>query len=376
MLSIVWTREMPGMRPGVLLGEDRILLHHEKSGADPTPNELRCFNFEGRQLWSQVDLTGLLSLPGNEFLVRTRGGVPLRMDKDGNILRRWVAGGIDQVKRHGDLLVFADGQSVWLTDLSLNQLGQFRWPGASRPAIDCFAQGAFCWVEQGVLKRVNHACQIEPVGELPAASITDAMSNYERLTGGSALTGSFVALEENAEWKAYQPGERPMAYFWRTAFDARFGRYFLSNCMAPHMIICIDSAGHPCWSVYLSFGCCGGLPQTLPDGRYVASSGCGGILSWFGSDGVVLFQSRPHDGEGLATAFSDEVRVLPDGRVLADGGPGLVAYSIGGERLWVFNRSYSQFQVDAARGILIGCNWENREPAKPNVARLEFVCGL
>ena len=98
--------------------------------------------------------------------------------------------------------------------------------------------------------------------------------------------------------------------------------------------MCLDRDGRARWCAYLSPGCCGGLPFALPDGRYVASSGCGGVLSWLDADGNILLQSQPSEGVGLASAFSHEVRVLPDGRVLVGGGPGVVAFGPTSERGW------------------------------------------
>ena len=114
----------------------------------------------------------------------------------------------------------------------------------------------------------------------------------------------------------------------------------------------------------------------MPNGLYVASGGCNGILSWLDPDGNLLFQSRPHEGVGLATAYSNEMLVLPDGRVLVNGGPGLVAYSLEGELLWKLGRCCSPFHCDPARRILVGWHWEKSEPDSPTRVCLELWGGV
>ncbi len=114
----------------------------------------------------------------------------------------------------------------------------------------------------------------------------------------------------------------------------------------------------------------------MPNGQYIASGGCNGILSWFDGDGSVLVQSLPHEGVGLETAYSHELQVLPDGRTLVRGGPGLVAYSTAGELLWKLEGGYSQFHCDPASGVLIGCHWQKHEPNGPNRTYLEALRGV
>jgi hypothetical protein len=100
------------------------------------------------------------------------------------------------------------------------------------------------------------------------------------------------------------------------------------------------------------------------------------VLSWLDGEGNILFQSAPHTGPGLASAYTDEVFVLPDGRVLANGGPGLVAFDSMGKRLWGFDSFYSQFDYDPAKGVLVGCYWRNDSAGGPKQTTVEFATGL
>jgi hypothetical protein len=139
----------------------------------------------------------------------------------------------------------------------------------------------------------------------------------------------------------------------------------------------------------------GGSCDLTPDGRYVVVArtyngadppgrlSCRPISSpettlWSVAASVWIF-SRPlflADGEGLATAYTSEVKVLPGGRCLADGGPGIVSYGPAGEQLWWLKTSYCRFHCDPERQILVGCYWEKKESKGPNRAYVDFVRGL
>lgn len=376
MVQPLWSRSVEGERPGVLLGDDRVLLHYSASHDDENATQLLCFDFRGRELWSQSNWRGLLALPGNRFLVNTPLGAPQLINGSGQLLQRWFIGGIQRVVRHKEFLVLADARTVWATDLELNRLWWFPWPGASHPAIDCFQEGAFYWAEGHELKRCTQNGRSEVFCRLPDSLIIEAMDRYERQTGGSALLGWYITLREGSDFVPYRTGDRPTLYYWRISFDHYAKRFFLANATAPHLILSLDRFGQPLWCEYLSCGCCGGVPLALPNRQYVASSGCGGILTWFDVNGKLLYQSVPHKGTGLATAYASDVQILSNGRVLVDGGPGIVAYNSDGERLWIFARPYNQFHCNSEKGILVGSYWQNNAGKQPNKTFLEFAVGL
>ncbi|MGA2497842.1 MAG: hypothetical protein ABSH20_08880, partial [Tepidisphaeraceae bacterium] len=204
----------------------------------------------------------------------------------------------------------------------------------------------------------------EPTGrsgtfvQLNTDVITDARTRYKEAIGRHA--SRFPDLTFN---------------FWKASFDAARKLFFLANFM-PHMILCLDRSGSIRWCEGLGPGCCGGIPYALPNGLYVASGGCNGILSWFDADGHILFQSVPHEGEGLRTAYSNELQILSDGRVLVGGGPGLAAYCADGPLLWVSKECSLRYCVDSANGLLACCSWRKNENGEPNTAWLKVLDGL
>jgi hypothetical protein len=375
MPQIQWSRSLEGEFPDLVLGEDRILLHYTTVRGAQKAVELLCYDLQGGRRWSQPGLQVLQALPENHFLVNTPERNPLVLDVDGRVVHRWAAGGVERVQRHGDILLLAGKRQVWAADLDLRGLWELLWPGPSEPLIDCLVGDALYWVADGCLKGSTRGGRPLVLCRLPEDLIAETLDEYERATENPALAGWYIR-PGMADFTAFQKGDRPFCYYWRVAYEGDHGRFFLANCTGPHLLLCLGGSGEARWCRYLSCGCCGGVPARLPDGRYVASSGCGGILSWLNRDGDILFQSRPHAGVGLATAYTGNVHVLPDGRCLADGGPGIVAYGPQGDQLWVFKWSYSRFHLDAARQILVGCAWENKEPRRPNRACLELVEGL
>src|SRR5579884_2488328 len=364
MPSIIWSRSLAGKRPDLLLGEDRILLHYTPAGARQGSTELVCYDLAGDERWTRPGWSVLLSLPGDRSLVNTSDGCPLVINGDGDILHRWKSGRVEWAGRHGDVLLLADKQQVWGADLDLRRLWEAGWPGQSGPGSHCFVGGTFYWVEGDSLRCCTPGERPDTTCRLPTDLIAAAMDEWERTTGNSALAGWYIR-PGMADFASFGVGDRPWSFYWRLSFDE--GRFFLANAMAPHLVLCLDRSGSPLWCKYLSFGCCGGVPSRLPNGLHVASSGCGGILSWLDGDGHILFRSEPHEGVGLATAYSNDVLVLPDGRCLVEGGPGVVAYGPTGERLWVFGQGYSRYRCDPAREVLVGCYWRNNEPYAPNL---------
>src|SRR6478672_10146319 len=104
MPEVRWSWSMDGARPGVLVGDTRILLHFE----DGTSTTLRAFDLDNRRLWTKSGLRGQLALPGDRFLVTTADDEPLIIDGSGEVVRRWGVGGIKQVVRHDGVVVLAD----------------------------------------------------------------------------------------------------------------------------------------------------------------------------------------------------------------------------------------------------------------------------
>jgi hypothetical protein len=375
MPEILWFHADEGEQPDVLLGEGRILMHYTAVSGGHKGIELLCYDFEGRRLWRRPGLTCLLSLPGGRFVVNTPEGRPMAIDSDGQVMHRSGFGGIERAVRHGEMLLFAGKNEIYATDCCLRGLREIAWPGQSASAIDCFVDGAIYWVEGNCLRRCTLDGPPEDLCPLPRDLIAETMDEWERTMEISALVGWYSRTDMSGS-AAFKTGDRPFCFYWRVAFDAAGQQFFLANAVGPHLVLCLDRTGCPRWCTYLWCGCCGGVPVVLPNGLYVASSGCGGILSWLDREGKVLFQSVPHKGEGLATAYTSDVRVLPDSRCLADGGPGIVAYGPRGELEWIFPHSYSRFCCDPVKRIMVGCHWRTNDSRTKSVWCLECSEGL
>src|SRR5262249_38693547 len=143
---------------------------------------------------------------------------------------------------------------------------------------------AFYWVEEDEVRRCTRGGPPELVCLLPSDLVTRAMDEWEQTTGEPALAGWYIR-EGMSDFAQFQAGDRPFAFYWRGSFGGEEEQFFLANAAAPHLILCLGRHGQPRWCKYVSFGCCGGVPSRLPSGLYVASSGCGGILSWLDGDG-------------------------------------------------------------------------------------------
>ncbi len=125
MLRVLWSRSMKGERPGVLLGDDLILLDYLGMRGKQKVAELVCFDLEGRQLWVRPGESGLLALDGNRFLVNSPENELRLINDSGQTIRRSSIGGVSRVSRQGDLLVLATERDVWATDHELHPVWQF-----------------------------------------------------------------------------------------------------------------------------------------------------------------------------------------------------------------------------------------------------------
>jgi hypothetical protein len=375
MPEIMWTQALAGEQPDCILGKDRILLHYTAVGHEKS--SVVCFDMRGRSVWSRPGWSVLLTLPCERFLLNTLDGMPIIVDGDGEVCHRWSGYGIERVRLHGSLLLMASRQQIYAVDLELSPMWQVNWPGSTSPPIDCFVDGLLFWIENGHVTGIGQNGRLETLWKLPDDLISEAMEQHEKATGNPALSGWYARFDDPlAKIKPFVMGDRPTFFYWRVSFDRDEGRFFLANGMGPHMIACLDRSGEPLWCKYLCFGCCGGLPFALGNGLYVASSGCGGILSWFDSDGNIIFQSEPQEGVGLATALFNEVTVLPNRKCLVGGGPGIVAFSPKGEQLWVFNHGYSVFHCNPGQELLAGCYWRRGEGSTPSQTFIEVSHGL
>jgi hypothetical protein len=310
-----------------------------------------CFDLQGARLWGRSGLRGLASLPDNRFLVADHRGVPRILDGDGCELARWTGkGGIDRAARHDNLLALRAGSTVYVTDLDLQPVNKLEWPREATPAIDCFVDGSFRWVDGNKLWMRSVFGEPQRFASVPRGMVREAVSR-RRL---------------------------PSYLDWQIAFDEDEGVFFLANIMPPHVLVCLDRQGNANWCRYISPSCCGGVGYRLPSGLCVTSSGCGGILTWLDSHGHILFRSDPPPSPNLAFGYSNVVTVLSDGRSLIQGLQGLAAYDSRGELLWKakLHYSYGQYEVCEERGLLVGCGWSKHKSEGGTTAVLEAVGDL
>jgi len=205
------------------------------------------------------------------------------------------------------------------------------------------------------------------------------MCRWERETGIPALHGVVTAkLAPNADLASEigavmtDPsrqtilglGDRPLELLWSLSFVEATQTLFLSNFSFPHLIMCVGVEGDAKWCIYLSPGCCGGGPVSLATGVLVASSGCGGILTWIDPAGRVIHRTKPHEGEGLASAYGSRVRALSDGSCVVDEGPGVLSFAADGSPRWAWSEECSRFDYDEAFGLLVTAIWTNVDNKK------------
>jgi hypothetical protein len=146
-------------------------------------------------------------------------------------------------------------------------------------------------------------------------------------------------------------------YIWNPGIDREEGVVFLSNVRAPHLVMCVGLDGAPRWCIYLSSGCCGSVPVSLPNGSYLVGSGCGGILSWITAAGYVLHRTDPPVATDLSGAFDNHFHVLPDSSCIAAQGDDVVAYGPDARLLGTAPRAGSYFAYDERRDVLFTSAW-------------------
>jgi hypothetical protein len=214
--------------------------------------------------------------------------------------------------------------------------------------------GAIYWAEGRDVFSCASDGEPRTIATLPQDVITDAIDRHERLRGRGPLV---------------DPVLRQFPGVWRVSFDEARGLFFCANALV-HVVFCLDAAGRPLWCECLAPRCCGGIPHALPNGLYAASGGCNGVVSWIDAGGALLLQSLPHH-PGLGGAFGGDLEVTNNGRILVNGGPGLVCYSHGGDHLWTIPHLFSEYAFDPTRGIIVTCGWRRQSDNGDGISVLE-----
>jgi hypothetical protein len=327
-------------------------------------------DFDGKARWKASGARLVCALAEKRFLaVRDSGEATVLHATDGHVENWGAELGVSfraQAWREGEHVFFLDGEKLLIADLWLKPIRRVSLSGNQSGAI--FSAGHI-YLESGSIvfsdfERSKILCSI------PVDMAEAAMSQWEDETGKPAISGfsvegsfdpsAIVAALENPKKQQSVPVGRRFGYRWLLEVEPKTGLVFLANGYPPHLLACIGLDGRPRWCVYLSGACCGGLPRPLANGRYVISSGCGGILSWIDHDGRVVAQSKPHEGVGLATAFSNQVVGLPDSGCVVEGGPGVVSFGPDGEVRWVWEHYATTLACAPARDSLLTVSWTSR----------------
>ncbi len=365
--ELLWSRSFSGSSPRVFLtSSSRILFQFGSCWASPPakPEQLICLDRDGgEELWRRGDLFALDVLPGDRWLADAHGRSSLQVrEATGEEVVRLPKGPrIADAVRHGDRLALAtmDGRVI-VTDLALTPSVEFAWPRKGSARLGCLIGQRFHWVEENEIWCCDFAGRAERLAEIPLGALERAMSDYEVESGLPAKQGwsiTFPRLGEKSETRSFTVGDRPMWYEWSLTHDAETEVTFLSTLTLPHLLLCFDKEFRMRWCRYIHWGCCGGPGYRLPSGQWVASTGCGGVLTWFDDAGNILFQSKPFEGAGLAIAFDTRLKVLSSGQSLVMGAPGVMAYERG-ELVWRLNVDVHDYAVCERDELLVVCRWE------------------
>jgi hypothetical protein len=144
---------------------------------------------------------------------------------------------------------------------------------------------------------------------------------------------------------------------WALSYVEATNTLCLSSFTLPHVLVCLGLDGDAKWSTYLSPGCCGGSPVSLPNGDLVVSSGCGGVLSWLDSTGRVKHRSTPDERRAL---YSSHVTALSDSSCIVRG-DGVASYTADGALRWQQPEDCSCFDYDERLGRLATAGWSQTQ---------------
>lgn len=375
-MALCWTRNIPGGAPwSVLFGEEHIGCGYvtDPSGHGPmAPHTLACLDLQGRDCWSASNIRLELVLPGERFL-GFRGESLEVLDSRGRPSRGIVDGrtpipcdsAFQFMLTPDRLCIKTRSPEMLITDRTLNLVDRMPLP---RNGSGVFIGDGIAYLEADQIMRIDRTGHAEALCPLPLAAVHAAMDRWEQETGRPALDGVVTAtipssvdlateipavMRDRSRQTVSGMGDRPRHYDWELEFVEATGALFLYNFADPHLLACIDLDGHVRWCTYINSSCCGGPPVSLPNGRLVVSSGCGGILTWLDAQGNILGRSSRHEGRGLAPAYSPYVCSLADSGCTIDGGMGIVAYGASGELRWKYDCNSSRYDYSEPHDLLV-----------------------
>jgi len=371
----LWRRKFPGgdCDPPVL-ADDRVAVGYvaaqERFARGPLAAV--CLDFDGRELWRTHDFAPKAALPGGSVVGLDAAGQVRILDEAGRPrpVPRDVSGlRVKKITRAGSRLHLETEAELLIADHALTITGRIVIPPIDPHSFRGFTGDGFVWVEADTLTISDAAGATRALCTVPVELAEEAMDRYEEETGEPALGGWMqvgMSVEELKEdpsrlvdamrdpsgAKRLERGDRLVEYLWNPGVDREEGVVFLSNARLPHLLMCVGLDGVPRWCILLDSGCCGSFPRPLPNGSYVVSSGCGGILSWITAAGYVLHRTGPPVTTDVLGAFGDRFHILPDSSCIANRGCDVVAHGPDARVLWTVPDAGWGFAYDERRGVL------------------------
>jgi hypothetical protein len=365
--DICWERTLPGRNPArVCIVNSTILCSYIDDQGEPgTPGRHRlvCLDLEGHEQWSARDFELHAVLADERLLGMTQAGELRALDLRGRKAKTLRLKHVTEVAvTHQHVLMRTEKELV-VGDLSLNVIARF---GSPPPLGGVLVDDALLFLDREHIMRRDRQGRVESLCRLPDALAYDAMSRWERDTGRAALEGNWKAvidpnadletelaavLKDPSRQKSFGLGDRAPRLMWMLSYLDATNTLVLSNFTSPHVLVCLGLDGDAKWSTYLSPGCCGGSPASLPNGDLVVSSGCGGMLSWLDPTGRVKHRSTPD-----LALYSPHVTALSDSSCIVRGN-GVACYAADRALRWQWPEDCSCFDYDERLGLLATAGW-------------------
>lgn len=283
------------------------------SGFIPSqPRRLIGYDPSGRRLYCHRGLTLVGLLPDGALLVAYRTGV-MRLDDPAVLAgRRKYFPNLSRLATCAGRIVIEENERISVLDEELACVSEFALP---HPApLWKIADNSLYWVRDGRIRACDWDGTVRDLAELPFDVIADAIRE-----SGMAPVWTRVG-EPPSQSSPTDAGSARDLTHWVISAHTADGLIFACNYVAPFTVVCFTLDGAYRWCRVLSPGCCGFRVQRLSCGTYVASSGCGGTVSWFDGDGRILAQAGTQCWllPDLQIGTDDSVYMSgPDGRVLA-----------------------------------------------------------
>ncbi len=338
---------------------------------------LLCYDLDGNKRWSRPRLRALGILPDGTLIGMQPNGSLFKVAPTGHLMKdnKRITNLGTLVSTGGPPIVFVSLEQATILDANLNIQARFPWDKKSPRGDPVCVSEHLYWTDGDEILVCDYAGHTEVLAEVPFTALAEAAEAYERLTGipvletyqlssiddmGKQLMPCRVDANRIVPHKVGTEALKEWTRVWRLSVDEDRGLMFLSNAIGPHFVACLTLGGSLRWCEVFSRGCCAGPVYPLFDGRYVVSSGCGGIVSWFDREGSIFAQSKPFDLPGLGSAFDGRLEPAPDGRVFVNGGPGIVVLGPSGECLRIIAKDQYRcfgFRYHAGRNRLICWGW-------------------